>query len=249
MGYRAEEDENLGDIECPNCGTRVYDEVIVCPNCGLHFYPDELNALYTPDTDTQPTTLSFAAVLAGWVTSAVVAFAINWIVSRAWPTAAENLPAAYSPLVNLLLFLAAPLGAFAGGYLAARLANQDALRRSLWHGLLVSALSLASALLLEAYWHDLATEPLRPLALVSWLVLLPAGPLGAWLWNRLARQARQPVLLHNTEQQLYLDLLARVRHDINVAERLIEYERRRRPQAKRIELIQTALYHLDRDNR
>ena len=87
MGYRAEEDENLGDIECPNCGTRVYDEVIVCPNCGLHFYPDELNALYTPDTDTQPTTLSFAAVLAGWVASAVVAFAISQLALAGNPAA------------------------------------------------------------------------------------------------------------------------------------------------------------------
>lgn len=243
MGYRAEEDEHLGDIECPNCGTRVYDEVIVCPNCGLHFYPDELNALYEPDIENQPTTFSAAAILTGWVASAAVAFAINWFVSRTWPGAAHNL------LMNVLLFLAAPLGAFAGGYLAARIAGQAVLRRTMWHGLLVSALSLASAVLLEAYWHDLATEPLSLTALISWLVLLPAGPLGAWLWDHLAQQARQPVLLHNSEQQLYLELLARVRHDINVAERLIEYERRRRPQAKRIELIQTALYHLDRDNR
>jgi hypothetical protein len=51
------------------------------------------------------------------------------------------------------------------------------------------------------------------------------------------------------DRQQYQELLARVRHNIDTAERLIDYERRRRPNATRAQWIDSALSRLDRDNR
>ncbi len=44
MGTYTEDDLRPDEFECPNCGERVNEDLIVCPYCGLHFYPDELTA-------------------------------------------------------------------------------------------------------------------------------------------------------------------------------------------------------------
>lgn len=51
------------------------------------------------------------------------------------------------------------------------------------------------------------------------------------------------------EARLYGDLVRRLRGDQEAAERLIELERQRRPNAGRAAWIDNALYRLQRDNR
>ena len=51
------------------------------------------------------------------------------------------------------------------------------------------------------------------------------------------------------EKQLYQKLLQRSRGDRQLVERLIEYERRRSPDSSRIDLLQSAIYRWQRDNR
>lgn len=51
------------------------------------------------------------------------------------------------------------------------------------------------------------------------------------------------------EARLYRDLVRRLRGDQEAAERLIELERQRRPNAGRASWIDNALYRLQRDNR
>jgi hypothetical protein len=144
-----------------------------------------------------------------------------------------------------LVFASGPLGALAGGYLAAKLAEKPAL----WHALGVSILSLASAFLLVTYWYDPASEGLRPQTLVSWILIMLAAPSGAWICRRLEDTAQMPYRLQSKESQLFLNLLAYVRHDTETAERLIEYESKHTPQASRAALIQNAIERLDRDRR
>lgn len=239
MNYRDEEDISTSEFECPNCGERVHTDLLVCPKCGLHFYAGDREETTGDETSEYRSGISIWAIAAGWVVSTAVAFIINLFVSRIW----ANDPSAL--LATILLFLAAPLGGLAGGYLAARLAGN----RVLWHGLGVSVLSLASAFVLEAYWHDLAVEPLSILTLASWVLMLIMGPLGGWFWLSLAGLTRFPQMEKQNDRQQYQDLLARVRHNIDTAERLIDYERRRSPNATRAQWIDSALSRLDRDNR
>lgn len=51
------------------------------------------------------------------------------------------------------------------------------------------------------------------------------------------------------EHQLYQQLLKRTRGDRKLTARLIEYEQQRHPNANRLQLIQNAIYHWDRDCR
>lgn len=51
------------------------------------------------------------------------------------------------------------------------------------------------------------------------------------------------------EKQLYQKLLQKSRGDRQLVERLVEYERRRDPRSSRIDHLQTAIYHWERDHR
>ncbi|MGA9382288.1 MAG: hypothetical protein WBV73_26300 [Phormidium sp.] len=51
------------------------------------------------------------------------------------------------------------------------------------------------------------------------------------------------------EKQLYQKLLQKSRGDQQLVERLVEYERRRDPRSSRIDHLQTAIYHWERDHR
>jgi hypothetical protein len=58
-----------------------------------------------------------------------------------------------------------------------------------------------------------------------------------------------PNTRRSAERQLYRDLLRKTRGDRELAERLIGYERKRRPGADRLQLLQDAIYRWERDNR
>ncbi len=51
------------------------------------------------------------------------------------------------------------------------------------------------------------------------------------------------------EKQIYVQLLQRARGDEELLERLVNYERRRKPGADRLELLENVLYHWERDSR
>jgi hypothetical protein len=63
--------------------------------------------------------------------------------------------------------------------------------------------------------------------------------------------SRRPTLKRGLgrEQQLYASLLNKAHGDQALAGRLIDYEQRRTPNAPREQLIQSAIYRWDRDNR
>jgi putative membrane protein (TIGR04086 family) len=241
MGSDTEDYIGQSEIECPNCGEHVYFDVLVCPKCGLHFYPDETTI---PDEVASPPragNFSISAVLAGWAASAVIAFLINLFASRIWSPQALNITG------QIIVSASGPLGALVGGYLAARVAG----KREKLHGLVVALLSLVIAILLETYWYDLFNQPLRLASMISWMILLPAGVFGAWIYTRTqaAVYLQLPSRSQPTEKSLYFDLLAHVRHDIDTAERLIDFERRRNPAASRAKLIQNAIERIDHDRR
>ncbi|MDJ0704580.1 MAG: zinc ribbon domain-containing protein [Leptolyngbyaceae cyanobacterium MO_188.B28] len=51
------------------------------------------------------------------------------------------------------------------------------------------------------------------------------------------------------ERRLYQQLLSRTRRDRKLAQRLIEYERRRNPESNKLQLLQNAIYRWDRDRK
>jgi hypothetical protein len=231
--------ENETEFECPNCGEMVYQELFACPKCGLVFHPLDEDDDEQPEASggfgaAQPVGFSLGAVAAGWVVSAGVAFFISYIVSSLLP--------GVSAAGRVFLFLAGPLGALLGGMVAAHLAGQ----RLVLHGLGVGLLSMGSAYLLEAVRRDLAADPLITETIVSWAVILAAGPLGARLLG-----LKLPALAGSgtSEKRLYNTLLARVRYDKETAERLIDFERRRLPNASRAVWVERAVERLEHDRR
>jgi putative membrane protein (TIGR04086 family) len=233
MAY--EDDDDPSTFECPNCGERVYIELFACPNCGLVF------SLEAPEDEKEPeeTGFSFTAALLGWLVSTAVAFLVNFLAGRAWT--AESI----TPTGRVILVLAGPLGALAGGYLAGVIAR----RREALHGLVIAALSLVSGLLFEAYWRDLSQQFFTIYMLVSWALMLGAGPLGGLLARGLRSRAISTRPRRLNEHELYRELLVLVRFDHDTAERLIAYEQKRHPNAKRALLIQNAIERWEHDNR
>ena len=55
--------------------------------------------------------------------------------------------------------------------------------------------------------------------------------------------------IQRSKDELYRNLLAKTRQDKNLADRLIEYERKRMPRASQEELIRSAIERWERDNR
>ncbi len=248
MTYPEPGNRDLSQIECPNCGKPVPFEVLVCPNCGLHLYLDDLiEEEETPEPappTPRPERQIISILLTGFLFAALVTLLIEMVASHLWTT--ETL----STVGKLVLFIAGPLGALLGGYAAA--ANQSRrsfdLQRVLGLGLGVSLLNLAPVLLSESYWYNLAIMPLRPLAIASILVMLLIGPLGSWIWLRTTRATVDlPEIPSPDELHSYYKLLAYVRHDMDIAEQLIAYERKRSPNASRKKLIENAIYHLKQD--
>ena len=232
------------EIECPNCGERLYIEVLVCPKCGLHFYPEDEGEQKEADKAPARSNLKLAGgwVVAGTMVAGGLAFILHRLASFFWPLHQGT-------GFQVMLWVAGPIGTLVGGYLVACLTR----RKVLFQGLIVGIMSLFPAYFLEAYWRDLSVQPLGIATLTSWAVMVIGGMLGAWVWNRLDQSTGHQVLsqpnIHLDEQKLYFELLAQVRHDIDTAERLVNLERRRKPTLSRAALIQNALDRLERDRR
>jgi hypothetical protein len=230
-------------FECPNCGATVYPEMIRCPHCGQTMYPeDEPEITRSQEGSGAGWVVTLGAVLVGWMISAGFMFIIHFIVARF----------ATPPLVNWLfrfvLFLATPLAAAVGGYVSASLVRKTA---GLLGGI-VGLLSIPVSLLLATHWvHVSASFLLNPWILGTGLLTVLAGFFGDWLHSAFTRSKdwQEKWKIRGWEDMLYQDLLRKVRFNGSAADRLIEYERRQKPDASRLELIKNAIERWEKDNR
>jgi len=90
-----------------------------------------------------------------------------------------------------------------------------------------------------------------PGVILGWLLILTASLGGAKTAENMLQKATLESLfvVPLTEENLYQDLFVKTGYDHEVAQRLIEYERQRAPQATRFELIRNAIQRWERDNR
>lgn len=247
-------DLDSNDLECPHCGATFYYELTRCPKCGRNLYPDDDESEsgadswgVTPEslksaTPRNPVPHPLTGILIGSFLSGVIGlilfFTLNNLLS---PAESSGSPTRFLPLASV------PLGAFIGGYIATAI-NQGFPIPS---GIAVGLLSLAPALLITTYQHNLATESLfQPETLPWWTATLVLAILGSTLRQRTTPQpVIQQLFTPRTEDQLYTALLTKVQFDRPTAESLITYEQKRAPRATRFEWIQNAIDRWERDNR
>jgi hypothetical protein len=143
----------------------------------------------------------------------------------------------FNPGVRALgVMVGFPLGAFTAGYWAG-IQTKD---RPWLYALFATGVLFGVSMLFNTL----------PDNAISLLLGLVGGPLGAWLaarggFSSLGVNLRMP----EREDQLYQTLLLRVRQDRYMADRLIDFERRRSPNAPRSRLIQDAIERIERDRR
>src|SRR5512143_2658768 len=132
-------------FECPNCGAKIYPEMTRCPQCGQNMYPEDESTLPGEDEQAPPGWLPLlGAVVIGWMIASGIAMLVHFIVAR------FASPAMLGPGGRVILFLAAPVGAFVGAYVCGGLGK--------WHtwilGGLVGILSLLVSILLSSHWVE-----------------------------------------------------------------------------------------------
>lgn len=240
------------EIECARCGERFPIDLTRCPKCGASVYPTE-----GEEGDWQTKASDWTLPQSPMREVMEVLRALGWL-AVGWLVAVILTLSLYIPLRSLvfrqldslllqaLIFVCAALGAAGGGFLVGRLAGMqgDLL------GPLAGALNLLTPLILNA--HEFGTPLNRPLGvLLGGALVILAAWLATRLGRRLARQALVANLFSPPEAQTdtYQDLLEKVGHDHATAERLIDYERRRNPDASRSDWIRAAISRWQRDNR
>ncbi len=230
-------------IECPHCGAKVFYDLTRCPECGHSFYPlDEEEA---PAREHPPGWITWLrGVLIGWLAAAAVEFIAYRLLRTAYTP--SSLPVGGQ--VFLLIFPV--FASFGGGWLAGISAGQPGEQAALWQGLGVVLPNLATVLLLASAWIDITVKNLlSPAILVACAAMVPAAWAGAWIFQRNQENSTPIAPSFEYEYDLYHDLLAWVHFDKDVADRLLENERRRTPRATRLELIENAIRRLERDNK
>jgi hypothetical protein len=226
-------------VECPNCGAWVYQELTRCPECGWNLYPpgesDEPgDGLITSRGVTY--TYSF---LIGWLAAGAVVFLVYWGISQVF---VDN---QLTWIGRLILTIGSLLGALVGGYIGAATAK----RSPRFVGFVISIFTILSVLLFETRWSDVnLSNLLRPFPLLEAALIILAGVTGGMLFEWLESRAELEGHSLPAEDSLYKELLVRVRYDWDVADRLIEFERKKYPTATRVELIQRALDSIERSN-
>ncbi|MBN1430664.1 MAG: hypothetical protein JXB07_20000 [Anaerolineae bacterium] len=226
------------DIECPQCGAVVYYELDRCPECGLDFYPpdDEEEESWKP-TRSRGWGRSLIAVIGGWLVAGIAALILFFRFSLIDAQTTDW------TMVGLMFIT---VSAFMGGYIVVAITRHSPIR----HGILVSLLVIVDAVLIEALWRVVTIDTLvRPLTLLAWGLIIAGGMAGAVTSMQLQQRAGHAHPQASREDDLYRDLLARVRHDRAVAERLIAFESRQNTAAARSELIKSAITRWERDNR
>ena len=110
----------------------------------------------------------------------------------------------------------------------------------------LAGVGIAMAILLRE-WTILLPFPSVSL---GWLVILGAAFGGAKVAEKMLQKITFETLfiVPPTEKNLYQELFIKAGYDHNTANRLIEYERQRAPQATRPELIRSAIQRWEHDN-
>ncbi len=237
------------DLECARCGATFYYELTRCPNCGVNLYePDDDLDDWQEKTAEGELSSSFlkrlrfpAAILLGWLLSGILSLVFYIPLRTALARSTDS-------AIQLLILVSVALGTFAGGYLAFRIAQ----RRANLSGLLIGVLGIGFAVLLTAHeWGQASLLPLSFGAVLGWAFIALSGLGGGAVAQKMLQKNTLDLLFPAppSEDELYQDLLTKVRFDRQVAERLIGYERERAPQATQGYLIQSAIQRWQRDNR
>lgn len=239
---------NDNEIECARCGEIFSINLTRCPNCGVNLYePDDGTDAPSPTpiksfTINLPNRIRFpVALFIGWLASAVGTFVIYLIARLVAP----------SPLTEtaalIIIILSTSVGAFWGGFAAFRVA----LQRPVLLGMLVGLLDvfLAAFLAVEVRGEVLSLSSLGSLPL--WLPLILVAISGVYATRKMLGNYIENFILQDpkSEDELYFNLLMKVRYEEDVAERLIEYERKRLPHADRLTWIRNAIARWEQDNR
>ena len=231
------------DLECPHCGAKFHYELTHCPKCGVNIYfpeedeeDDEFSQTFSSFVDTFRFPLG---ILAGWVASIALSLGL-YIPIRFAFTLPQSGYIIYSIAVACIA-----IGTFTGGFLAVRIAKEKVALSALLVGIV--GVGIAIAILLRE-WTTLFPFPSVTL---GWLVILGAGYAGAKVAEKMLQKVTVETLfvVPQTEENLYQDLFIKVGYDHDIAKRLIEYERQRAPQAKRSQLIRSAIQRWEHDNR
>lgn len=238
------------DIECPYCGGTFYYELTRCPHCGQQVYPleeeeDEADGWGSDQGVYEDLAQRFLPALAVFF-GLMVSFVAGTLLFIAGRVIFGDLAAEW-PGRGLLL-ASAPAGAALGGFVGAGIERRAPQRAGWW----VGVLSIIAAIVFAAVDRDLAAGGwVASDTLPVWFITVLAGAAGGEFWLRRQRDTvvRQLFPDWQDDVELYEALLARTGRDPDLAERLIEYERRGAPRARRRELIERALERWDRDNR
>ncbi len=196
------------------------------------------------------------SMLIGWGIAVAVFIGIRYVFSPIWDVQVRT----------IIILAGIPLGAMAGGYYVGR----NSARYALLQSFLIAILEMLVLWLLRMM-------PLNWIIAAVTLAAAPVGMIIAqrlafsasgtiFISSRSYGSARNfyspppPPRKRITDpitrlldrwraNRLYQQLLHRVRMDHEIADRLIDYERRRTPYARRETLIRNAMERLSRDNR
>ena len=240
------------EIECTQCGKSFYFELSRCPNCGMRVHPDEnpleadLGWEVAPSRDyfeeLSRKLTPWIAVFLGLIASFLVASFGFFGLSRAFPVFTDG------QIGRVILLATTPLSAFLGGYLAAAIEKINPVRQGLGVG--VSAILVA--IILTAFERDLTVEPwIVGETIPWWLSIIFGGGLGGALWGRLRQDTMINALFSDfpDESELFRDLLAKVGHDTERVERMVDYEKKFMPNGTRRTLLESAIDRWNKDNR
>ena len=245
------------EIECGHCGTRFSYELFRCPNCGAR--------VYEPDIDDETDVISNNEIPLGAATRLVGIELLSKGLVIVWGLVsiliAVSVYIGLRPVIHdssnifilIMIYICFGCGALIGGFIAGRFYR----RKRNWNGLVVGLFSLGGVLVLLAHeFTDLRY------ALFTWVtpfgvgLIFAAGWFGANLSNRLTTRTvaeelfKKPLQVADSDEYgLYYELLMKVNFESEVAERLIEFESKQNPNAKRVELIEAAIQRWVKDNR
>ena len=227
------------EIECARCGGIFHIDLTICPHCGVNVYEPEDKPRHQNETlynIKDALRLPFA-IFAGWFISAFIGLLL-YIPIRA----AQTIPPT-STFIALTATLVLSVGAFAGGFLYHRIQQ----RKSNLGSLSQVIFSLLMGILVMLTEGSLWTAP----SIIGLLVIAAASLFGIKVADKMLRKAMISDLFAPVveSQKRYLELLMKVGHERDVAERLIEHERRFTPKATRNILVENAIKRWEQDNR
>jgi hypothetical protein len=227
-------------IICPRCSEKVHYELTRCPNCGLNFYPEEEAQGVEVSSTGSLWLRAIGGIILATLVSGMATFSIHFVMGLFFTGLDLNSTAKF------ILFLAGPVGAFAGGYIASAVIKN----RVYLYGLVIGILTIPMTVLLNTHWQYETRSLFPPSSpYFNWVIILAAALAGCYLYRRLQQGALFPRWNQPNEKKLYQDLLAKARFDRDRVERLIDYEKRRNPFGSRSELLKSAIERWERDNR